>query len=154
MPYHIRTSKERDRLDVRDKPYYENLSPDLHLGYRKGKFKRSWVIRWKTETGYRTQTVIGVVPDDGDVTGHIPIMSFDQMEKRVMQDQEYHCSFCGKSSKEIESLVAGPGVYICNRCHEIAGHYISNPEVKNRLKIDGEGRAVLDGAGKPIFKED
>ena len=27
-----------------------------------------------------------------------------------------HCSFCGKRQDEIEKLIAGPGVYICNEC--------------------------------------
>jgi hypothetical protein len=35
------------------------------------------------------------------------------------------CSFCGKSQREVERLVAGPGVYICDecveRCNEIIG---------------------------------
>ena len=26
------------------------------------------------------------------------------------------CSFCGRSSKEVESIIAGPGAYICNHC--------------------------------------
>ena len=26
------------------------------------------------------------------------------------------CSFCGKPSSEVEKLIAGPGVYICNEC--------------------------------------
>jgi ClpX C4-type zinc finger len=26
------------------------------------------------------------------------------------------CSFCGRSQLEVEKLVAGPGVYICDRC--------------------------------------
>jgi len=26
------------------------------------------------------------------------------------------CSFCGKSSKEVASIIAGPGAYICNAC--------------------------------------
>ncbi len=26
------------------------------------------------------------------------------------------CSFCGRSSKEVESIIAGPGAYICNNC--------------------------------------
>ena len=31
-----------------------------------------------------------------------------------------HCSFCGKSEKEIEKLVAGPGgVHICNECVDV-----------------------------------
>ncbi|HEY3753504.1 MAG TPA: ClpX C4-type zinc finger protein [Pseudonocardiaceae bacterium] len=27
-----------------------------------------------------------------------------------------HCSFCSKSSKEVDKLIAGPGVYICDAC--------------------------------------
>jgi ATP-dependent Clp protease ATP-binding subunit ClpX len=26
------------------------------------------------------------------------------------------CSFCGKSQKEVKKLIAGPTVYICDRC--------------------------------------
>jgi len=30
------------------------------------------------------------------------------------------CSFCGKKDTEVAKLVAGPQVYICDRCVEIA----------------------------------
>ena len=29
------------------------------------------------------------------------------------------CSFCGRTSDEVERLIAGPGVYICNECIEV-----------------------------------
>lgn len=29
-----------------------------------------------------------------------------------------YCSFCGKAKSEVERLIAGPGVYICNECIE------------------------------------
>jgi hypothetical protein len=29
------------------------------------------------------------------------------------------CSFCGKSQKQVNKLVAGPGVYICDGCVDI-----------------------------------
>ncbi len=29
------------------------------------------------------------------------------------------CSFCGKGHEEVEKLIAGPGVYICNICVEV-----------------------------------
>lgn len=29
------------------------------------------------------------------------------------------CSFCGKSSDEVQRIVAGPGVYICNECVDL-----------------------------------
>ena len=37
-----------------------------------------------------------------------------------MGNRELHCSFCGKSQKEVKKLVAGPGVYICDECISIA----------------------------------
>lgn len=30
------------------------------------------------------------------------------------------CSFCGKAHTEVEKLVAGPGVHICNECVDLA----------------------------------
>ena len=30
------------------------------------------------------------------------------------------CSFCGKSQKQVKKLIAGPGVYICGGCADIA----------------------------------
>jgi len=33
-----------------------------------------------------------------------------------MRDSFFHCSFCGKSQREVKFLVAGPAVYICDEC--------------------------------------
>ncbi len=30
------------------------------------------------------------------------------------------CSFCGKYESDERSIVAGPGIYICNECVELA----------------------------------
>ncbi len=30
-----------------------------------------------------------------------------------------HCTFCGKSQEEVQKLVAGPGVYICDECVDL-----------------------------------
>lgn len=152
MPHPIRTAEQRERLDVRDKPYFERVTDKLHLGYRKGKLKRSWVIRWRQDGAYHTETVMGLVPDDLGNETHLPSIGFDQMEKRIMKDKELTCSFCGKGANEIEKLVAGPGVYICNRCHEIAGYYMDNPNQTGRVKMDSDGRAELDKDGAPIFE--
>lgn len=32
------------------------------------------------------------------------------------QDEFSRCSFCGKPDREVEKLVAGPGVQICDQC--------------------------------------
>ena len=33
-----------------------------------------------------------------------------------MQKTDIRCSFCGKTSREVESIIAGPVAYICNLC--------------------------------------
>jgi ribosomal protein L37AE/L43A len=30
--------------------------------------------------------------------------------------RELHCSFCGRQADQVERLVAGPSVYICDAC--------------------------------------
>jgi hypothetical protein len=42
------------------------------------------------------------------------------------------CSFCGKSSAEVDKLVAGPGVQICNACVTLAGAIIDGHRDKPR----------------------
>lgn len=32
------------------------------------------------------------------------------------QDRMVNCSFCQKASREVEKMIAGPGVFICNEC--------------------------------------
>jgi ATP-dependent Clp protease ATP-binding subunit ClpX len=36
------------------------------------------------------------------------------------------CSFCGKSAAEVTKLVAGPRVYICDQCVELASQIMEN----------------------------
>jgi predicted DNA-binding transcriptional regulator AlpA len=38
------------------------------------------------------------------------------------------CSFCGKSSAEVDRCVAGPGVYICNECVRLCDEIIGENE--------------------------
>lgn len=39
-------------------------------------------------------------------------------------EQDVHCSFCGKSQDEVKKIVAGPGVYICNECVDLCSQII------------------------------
>ena len=36
----------------------------------------------------------------------------------------FKCSFCGKSQKQVQQLIAGPGVYICDECIELCNEII------------------------------
>ena len=35
------------------------------------------------------------------------------------EQKEIRCSFCGRSQKEVQRIIAGPGAYICNECIDI-----------------------------------
>lgn len=43
------------------------------------------------------------------------------------------CSFCGKSQKQVQQLIAGPGVYICDECVELC-----NEIIEERMAESGE----------------
>lgn len=39
-----------------------------------------------------------------------------------------YCSFCGKPNDEVEHLIAGPQVFICNECVELCVEIIERPK--------------------------
>lgn len=45
------------------------------------------------------------------------------------------CSFCGKSERQVKSMISGPGVYICNECVELAQTIISE---ENKASVKDE----------------
>jgi ATP-dependent Clp protease ATP-binding subunit ClpX len=44
-----------------------------------------------------------------------------------------HCSFCGKSQKEVKKLIAGPNVYICDECIQLCNDIIAEEVEKEEL---------------------
>ncbi len=63
---------------------------------------------------------------------------------------ELRCSFCGKAESEVQMLLSGPGVYICNECVKqceqiIAGDFDTKDfEVQDDLPKPMEIKKVLD----------
>ncbi len=116
MPFSIDKPKLRATLEPRDKPYYQRIGRGLHIGYRKGKTKASWVIRWKEGLSYRSLTVKGVSPDDIFVERGVRVITYQMALEIAMKEAVYYCTFCDKCSKDVEKLIAGPNVFICNEC--------------------------------------
>ncbi len=61
------------------------------------------------------------------------------------------CAFCGKTQDQVQRLIAGPGVYICNECVELCHEIISDsmekatsPAGDDRLMKPMEIKTVLD----------
>jgi ATP-dependent protease Clp ATPase subunit len=59
-----------------------------------------------------------------------------------MQKRRLACSFCGKSEAEVAKLVAGPKVYICDRCVAIAARF-----------MDGQPGQLSSPAPRPTLME-
>ncbi|MGO2669052.1 MAG: ClpX C4-type zinc finger protein, partial [Microbacterium gubbeenense] len=51
----------------------------------------------------------------------------------------FKCSFCGKSQKQVQQLIAGPGVYICDECVELC-----NEIIEERMAEQTPDGAVAD----------
>ncbi|MBR0444207.1 MAG: ATP-dependent Clp protease ATP-binding subunit ClpX [Clostridia bacterium] len=54
------------------------------------------------------------------------------------------CSFCGKTQDEVNRIIAGPGVYICNECVELCHEIIEDDRVQS-----APVKAAMDSLPKP-----
>lgn len=50
--------------------------------------------------------------------------------------EELHCSFCGRSSREVVSLIAGKGVYICDICVQNSVEILRKNQPITTLRTD------------------
>jgi len=67
----------------------------------------------------------------------------------MFRDGDLRCSFCGKSQREVRKLIAGPGVYICDRCVALCSKIIKEGEDQHSkaskdLPTPKEIKAFLD----------
>ena len=59
----------------------------------------------------------------------------------------YRCSFCGKAQTEVKTLIAGPGVFICDECVELCQAYIAKkPKNQKATKEDAANPRLPDNA--------
>lgn len=52
------------------------------------------------------------------------------------------CSFCGRAEADVAKLVAGPKVFICDRCVQIASELMADPS-SNRPSERTRARGML-----------
>jgi ATP-dependent Clp protease ATP-binding subunit ClpX len=55
-----------------------------------------------------------------------------------MPDRELSCNFCGKNRDQVDKLIAGPGVYICNECVTLSYTIIAQEEQKQNSFVPEE----------------
>ena len=64
------------------------------------------------------------------------------MSRENEKERNVRCSFCGKTQEQVEKLIAGPGVYICDECIELCMGIIgendinSNRNTGKRVKLE------------------
>jgi ATP-dependent Clp protease ATP-binding subunit ClpX len=64
------------------------------------------------------------------------------MSKKSNSDM-VHCSFCGRTSNEVNSMVAGPDVYICDRCVDDAASIIKSDLASLARRRDKQYKSSL-----------
>ena len=147
MPFQIHTPEVRRKLEPRARPYFIPIEEGLHIGYRLGKTRARWVVRTYDGTKYRTTTLSGCVPDDKQPANGTCVKSFYQVVTDMMTRKNKvpaYCSFCGKGSKEVSKLIAGPAVMICDGCVTLCYQYVADPEQT--------GLPVLDAQSNPLYE--
>ena len=55
-------------------------------------------------------------------------------ELNVPEFEAIRCSFCGKPKAEVERLVAGPTVYICDACVDLAAEVVAEGRAEKAAK--------------------
>lgn len=73
------------------------------------------------------------------------------MSKNEDQNEEIRCSFCGKTRDEVNKLIAGQGVYICDECVKICDEILAESAISVQKDYSQENvlkpadiKAVLD----------
>ncbi len=61
-----------------------------------------------------------------------------------MREKPVRCSFCNKLQSQVEKLIAGPGVFICNECVELCHNIIEEEELEApKSRNTGKGNFTL-----------
>ncbi|MFQ5771828.1 MAG: ATP-dependent Clp protease ATP-binding subunit ClpX, partial [bacterium] len=60
------------------------------------------------------------------------------MGDRDLKEQLIICSFCGKNSNQVECIVTGPDVYICNECVKSASDIIREDYIRRGRSIQNQ----------------
>jgi ATP-dependent Clp protease ATP-binding subunit ClpX len=57
---------------------------------------------------------------------------------------QIRCSFCGKSAEQVEKIITGPGVHICNECVSMCDNILAEERVKESAdSVDSSGSAAV-----------
>ena len=67
-------------------------------------------------------------------------------------NEDIYCSFCGKPQEMAGRLIAGNGVYICDRCVELCMNILrESGELEREMKINFQNRENLRPPNCPLM---
>ncbi len=58
------------------------------------------------------------------------------------------CSFCNKSQEQVTKLIAGAGVYICDRCVDLCNNLVEAEVADNSMPIPHQDSSLGKSTGK------
>ena len=58
------------------------------------------------------------------------------------REKNIRCSFCQKTQNQVEKIIAGPGVYICDECIELCQHILDDEELQVSKKRKAKAKEV------------
>src|SRR5574344_815305 len=64
-------------------------------------------------------------------------------------DSRLKCSFCGKTQDQVKKLIAGPEVYICDKCIELCNEILDEEFFENKEKGEKEENKEADISSVP-----
>lgn len=78
----LESRNARLKLAVKHDPYWRTIDQGMHLGFRKGKRKGSWLARFRHQHGKYSKIVLGLADDTQDADGTM-ILSFSQAQEKA-----------------------------------------------------------------------
>ncbi|MBE6802761.1 MAG: ATP-dependent Clp protease ATP-binding subunit ClpX [Ruminococcaceae bacterium] len=69
------------------------------------------------------------------------------MARDDIKDKKVRCSFCGKTADQVERMISGPGVFICDACVELCMDIVEGVPSKQQKKVTTEPAKKLP---KPV----
>lgn len=102
---HIALNKDQ-KLVITTKGVVEKMAVEL------------WTEKSRCEGGFREDALIFEELVPRKETPPVPASAPSGDSKRIKDGSGklLYCSFCGKSQHEVQKLIAGPSVYICDEC--------------------------------------
>ena len=75
------------------------------------------------------------------------------MSKNDDQHEEMRCSFCGKAQSEVNKLIAGQGVFICDECVRICDEILEEDQIEAKKKVFSQKNNLKPADIKAVLDE-